>query len=101
MEELAQLQARNTQLRQEIAKMKEIIRRAGADTPDLAEQLESRNREVVQAYENLKRLKTQETEVQMRRIELEGRLDTFRANFQELQNQIVTTPTTTKPQPQP
>lgn len=101
MEELAQLQARNTQLRQEIAKMKEIIRRAGADTPDLAEQLESRNREVVQAYENLKRLKTQETEVQMRRIELEGRLDTFRANFQELQDQIVTTPTTTKPQPQP
>ena len=101
MEELAQLQARNTQLRQEIAKMKEIIRRAGADTPDLAEQLESRNREVVQAYENLKRLKTQETEVQMRRIELEGRLDTFRTNFQELQNQIVTTPTTTKPQPQP
>ena len=101
MAELTQLQARNTQLQQEIAKMHELIRRAGADTPDLAEQLEARNREVVQAYENLKRLKTQETEVQMRRIELEGRLESFRANFQELQNQVVTTPSTTKPLPQP
>lgn len=93
MEELEELQARNTKLHQEIAQMKETIRRAGADIPDLAETLEARNREVVQAYENLKRLKTQETEVQMRRIELEGRLEAFRAQFQEMQNQVVSTPT--------
>lgn len=97
MEELAELQARNTQLHQEIARMQELIRRAGADMPDLPEQLDARNREVVQAYENLKRLKTQETEVQMRRIELEGRLETFRAQFQELQNQVVTTPSNNQP----
>lgn len=91
-EELNQLQVRNMQLRQEIADMQNTIRRAGEDVPDLQEQLEARNREVVQAYENLKKLKTQETETRMRRIELEGRLEVFRASFQEMQNQIVTTP---------
>ena len=95
---LNQLQARNAQLRQEIAEMENTIRRAGEDTPDLAETLEARNKEVVQAYENLKKLKTQETEMHMRRIELEGRLDAFRANFQEMQNQVVSSP---KPQQQP
>ena len=44
---------------------------------------------VVQAYETLKALKAQETEVRMRRIELEGRLESFRESFRELQNRIV------------
>lgn len=97
MDELAELQARNTKLQQEIAQMHELIRRAGAEIPDLADQLESRNREVVQAYENRKRLIAQETEVQMRRIELEGRLETFRAQFQEMQNSVVSIPNNTQP----
>lgn len=97
MKELEELQARNTQLRQQIAQMNELIRRAGADMPDLTEQLDARNREVVQAYENLQKLKTQETEMQMRRIELEGRLESFRAQFQEMQNEIVTTTSNSQP----
>lgn len=96
MAELGELQARNTQLRQEIADMENTIRRAGEAMPDLADQLEARNKEVVQAYENLKKLKAQETEVRMRRIELESRLDAFRANFQEMQHKAVSAP---KPQP--
>lgn len=92
MAELSQLQARNSQLRQEIADMENLIRRAGEVDPTLQDQLESRNKEVVQAYENLKKLKAQETEARMRRIELEGRLEVFRANFQEMQNKIVSSP---------
>lgn len=98
MAELTRLQARNAQLRQEIADMEATIRRAGADIPDLADQLEARNKEVVQAYENLKKLKAQETEMHKRRIQLESRLDAFRASFQEMQNQIAASP---KPQSQP
>ncbi len=89
IEKLTELQRRNAALRQEIAAMKNLIRRAGEDDPQLQEQIEQRNREVTQAYETLKALKTQETEVQMRRIELEGRLDSFRETFRELQNRVV------------
>lgn len=98
MTELRQLQERNAQLRQEIAEMRSIIRRAGEDNPELPDQLEARQKEVLQAYDTLNKLRAQETEVRMRRIELEGRLDAFRAKFQEMQSQIVTTP---KPQTQP
>lgn len=86
--ELSELQRRNARLRLEIARMQALIRQAGEDVPGLADQLDSRNKEVVQAYENLKNLKTQETEMRMRRIELEGRLDAFRSTFRELQSQV-------------
>lgn len=86
--ELSELQRRNALLRQEIAHMQATIRRAGEDVPGLAEQVTAREKEVAQAYENLKNLKSQETEVRMRRVELEGRLDSFRSSFRELQSQI-------------
>lgn len=70
--------------------MKSRIQQAGEDVPNLQEQIDARNKEVVQAYETLKALKAQETEISMRRIELEGRLDSFRESFRELQNGIVT-----------
>lgn len=101
MAELKQLQARNAQLRQEIAQMETTIRRAGDDIPDLADQLEARNREVVQAYEALQKLKAQETEVHLRRLELEKRLDDFHANFQAMQKQAVSTTKNNNNQPQP
>ena len=96
MAELRQLQERNSQLRQQIADMENTIRRAGAIEPELADQLEARNREVMQAYENRKKLQTQETEVRMRRIELEGRLEDLRAKFQKMQNEIAS-PAKTQP----
>lgn len=70
--------------------MKSRIQQAGEDVPNLQEQIDARNKEVVQAYETLKALKAQETEISMRRIELEGRLDSLRESFRELQNGIVT-----------
>lgn len=91
IDKLTELQRRNAQLRQDIAEMRNTIRRAGEDDPHLQEQIDARNKEVVQAYEALKELKTQETEVRMRRIELEGRLESFRESFRELQNRVVST----------
>lgn len=88
MSELSELQQRNAQLRSEIAAMEALIRRAGEDTPDLADKLDARYKELVQAYENYKKLKEQETEIRMRRIELEGRLDAFRSTIREAQKQV-------------
>ena len=68
--------------------MNQLIRQAGEDVPDLADQLEARKKEVVAAYETLKKLRGQEADVRMRRIELEGRLEIFRSKFQSLQSQV-------------
>lgn len=87
--ELSEMQKRNAELRQEIAEMRALIRRAGEDVPELADQIEARTREVAQAYKTLETLKAQETEIRMRRIELEGRLDAFRGAFREMQTQVV------------
>ena len=89
IDRLTELQRRNAALRQEIAEMENLIRRAGEDDPRLQEQIEQRNKEVAQAYETLKALKAQETEVSMRCIELEGRLDSFRETFRELQDRVI------------
>lgn len=89
IDKLTELQRRNAALRQEIAEMKNLIRRAGEDDPQLQDQIERRNKEVAQAYETLKALKAQETEVSMRRIELEDRLDSFRETFRELQDRVI------------
>ena len=85
---LAELQHRNEDIRQEIAHMEATIRRAGDDVPGLADQLTAREKEVAQAYEQLKALTAQETETRMRRVELEGRLDAFHSSFRELQSQV-------------
>lgn len=98
MEELSELQQRNAQLSREIADMEALIRRAGEDVPDLAERLDARHKELVQAYENYKNLKEQETEISMRRLELEGRLDAFRSTMREIQLQVTTSsPKTQQP----
>ena len=89
IEELTELQKRNASLRREIADMQMLIRRAGEDVPNLQDQIDARNQEVVQAYETLKQLQAQETDVRMRRIELEGRLDRFRETFRSLQSQVL------------
>ena len=59
-----------------------------ADTPDLQQQIDRRNSEVVAAYKQMEALREKETELKMRRIELESRLDSFRDTFTRLQNEI-------------
>lgn len=96
---LSELKQRNADLRREIADMKSTIRRAGADVPDLAETIEKRYKEVAQALENLKSLNEQKTEITMRRIALEGRLETFRSTFRELQSQVAASSSSATPAP--
>lgn len=88
MERLSALQRNNAELRKEIARMHALIRQAGADTPDLQQQIDRRNSEVVAAYKQMEALREKETELKMRRIELESRLDSFRDTFTRLQNEI-------------
>lgn len=85
---LNELQRRNNDLHAEIAEMYALIHRAGADTPGLAEQLDALANEEKLAYENLALLKNKETQLRLRRIELEGRLEAFRTTFNELQKQV-------------
>lgn len=85
---LKERQSYNAMLRREIANMEATIRRAGDDVPGLAEQLEARSREEKQAYETIKALRSKETEIRLRRIELEKRLDAFQSTFRELQSQV-------------
>ena len=88
MERLSALQRNNAELRKEIARMQTLIRQAGEDTPELQQQIERRNSEVVAAYKQIEALREKETELKMRRIELESRLDSFRDTFARLQNEI-------------
>ena len=88
MERLSSLQRNNAELRREIARMHALIRQAGEDTPDLQQQIDRRNGEVVAAYKQMEALRERETELKMRRIELESRLDSFRDTFARLQNEI-------------
>jgi|GEM_PF-1447265 len=88
MERLSTLQRNNAELRREIARMHALIRQAGEDTPELQQQIDRRNGEVVAAYKQMEALREKETELKMRRIELESRLDTFRDTFARLQNEI-------------
>lgn len=86
--QLDEQQKRNALLRQEIADMQILINRVGDSTPDMADRLDARDKEVAQAYAEVQKLKEQETAIHMRRLELEARLDSFRSTFRELQNQV-------------
>lgn len=90
MERLSALQRHNAELRKEIAQMHSVINQAGEDTPGLSQQIERRNAEVVAAYKQMESLREKETELKMRRIELESRLDSFRDTFARLQNELAT-----------
>ncbi len=88
LERLSALQRHNAELRKDIARMQLLVRQAGADVPELPQQIERRNSEVVAAYKQMEALREKETELKMRRIELESRLDSFRDTFARLQNEI-------------
>lgn len=68
--------------------MQALIKQAGEDTPDLAQQIDKRNSDVVAAYQQIEALRQKETRLKMRCIELETRLNTFRDTFTQLQNEI-------------
>lgn len=77
----------NAALRQEIVRMQQLINQAGDAQEGLADTVEAKEQELTDALNELKILKRQETEHKLRLIELQDRLDAFRADFRIMQNE--------------
>ncbi len=86
--QMTNLHEQNTRLRTEIARLEALIREAGEEEPDLPERIAQREQEVNAATEELCRLTEQETEMKLRALRLQGRLDTFQHNFTQMQKDL-------------
>ena len=64
--------------------MQQLIKQAGEATPELTEQVEAKEQELTDALNELKVIKRQETEAKLRVIELNDRLDAFRAAAEKM-----------------
>ncbi len=82
------MQEQNAKLRSEVSRMEALIRQAGEDTPDLADQIAKREQEVAAAYEELSELTKRETELKVQEINLQGRLESFQHTFQQMQKDL-------------
>ncbi len=87
-EQLTALHEQNTLLRDEIARMETLIRQAGEDVPGLAEQIAQREQEVKEAAEEYVRLTNKETDMKVRVLHLQGRLDAFQHSFNQMQKEL-------------
>lgn len=87
-EQLRAIHEQNADLRKEIAEMQGLIKEAGEDVPNLNEQIAEKEAEIAAAIRELDELDRQETDMRLRVIELQDRLDAFRAAFRMLQNEI-------------
>ncbi len=75
-------------MRSEIVRMHTLIEQAGEDTPQLEETIAAREKELTELLMELDTLNKKETEARLRVIELQDRLDSFRASFRIMQNEI-------------
>ncbi len=82
------LHNQNTTLREQIARMEALIRKAGPEDPALAARIAQREQEVQLANEELCRLTEQETELKIRALRLQGRLDAFQHSFTQMQKEL-------------
>ncbi len=87
-EQLRTIHEQNAQLRSEIAQMQGLIKEAGEDVPNLNEQIADKEAEITAAIRELDELDGKETDMRLRVIELQDRLDAFRASFRMMQNEI-------------
>lgn len=78
----------NAEIRSEISRMNALIKHAGEDVPGLAETIAAREAEIAAAIKELDKLSNDETNTKLRVIELQDRLDAFRAAFRMMQNDI-------------
>lgn len=86
-EQLRVVHEQNAQLAQEIAKMQALIKQAGEDVPGLPDQIAAKEAEMASAIKELDDLNRRETEMKLRAIELQDRLDAFRTAFRNMQNE--------------
>lgn len=87
-EQLRAIHEQNAELRSEIAQMQGLIKEAGEDVPNLNEQIADKEAEIAAAIRELDELDRKETDMRLRVIELQDRLDAFRASFRMMQNEI-------------
>lgn len=87
-EQLRAMHEQNAELRQEIAHMQGLIEQAGEDIPDLQDRITTKEAEIAAAIRELDELNRKETDMRLRVIELQDRLDAFRASFRMMQNEI-------------
>lgn len=87
-EQLRTVHEQNAEIRREITRMNALIKHAGEDIPGLAETIAAREAEIAAAIKELDSLGNAETETKLRVIELQDRLDAFRAAFRMMQNEI-------------
>lgn len=87
-EQLRAMHEQNAELRREIAQMQGQIEQAGEAVPGLDDQIAAKETEIAAAIRELDELSQQETEMRLRVIELQDRLDAFRASFRMMQNDI-------------
>ena len=87
-EQLRAIHEQNAELRSEIAQMEGLIKEAGEDVPNLNEQIADKEAEIAAAIRELDELDRKETDMRLRVIELQDRLDAFRAAFRMMQNEI-------------
>ena len=87
-EQLRAVHEQNAEIRREISRMNALIKHAGEDVPGLAENIAAREAEIAAAIKELDKLSNDETNTRLRVIELQDRLDAFRAAFRMMQNDI-------------
>ncbi len=87
-QQITALHEQNALLRDEITRMETLIRQAGEDTPELAAQIAGREQEVKNAMEELCRLTQEETELKIRVLQLQRRLDAFQHSFTQMQKEL-------------
>lgn len=89
-EQLRTIHEQNAALRSEIAQMQGLIKEAGEDVPNLNEQIADKETEIAASIRELDELDRQETDMRLRVIELQDRLDAFRAAFRMMQSETAT-----------
>lgn len=87
-ERLLAVHEENAAIRREINRMQALIKHAGEDIPGLAEQVAAREAQIAAAIKELVALGRKETDTKLRIIELQDRLDSFRAAFRMMQNNV-------------
>ncbi|MGN0836312.1 MAG: hypothetical protein ACI4OS_02630 [Akkermansia sp.] len=87
-EQLRAMHEQNETLRQDINRMQALIEQAGEDVPGLTEQIAAAEVESAARIKELDALDARETQLRLRAIELQDRLDAFRASFRMMQSEI-------------
>lgn len=87
-QQLSFILEQNAQLKQSIEAMNTTIAQAGDKDPSLTERIQKLEAEITLALKQLNQTGEQETQAQLRILELEARLAQFRSDFEAMQQQI-------------